>query len=110
VNAFCGNLKWKRKRATALLTAITFVFGSFLAINERSFIFVVDLSSIYLAIVGALIASIALMWFYGSRKAKDELNMGSKIKFGRGWEIMSKYVYPVVLVVILLAAALLGIS
>jgi SNF family Na+-dependent transporter len=36
--------------------------------------------------------------------------MGSKIKFGRGWEIMSKYVYPVVLVVILLAAALLGIS
>ncbi len=110
VNALCEHLKWRRKKATFLSALLTMASGSFLSVNENFFEFIVDLSSIYLVILGALMASIALMWFYGSKRARDELNRGGRIKFGRWWEVMGKYVYPAVLIVILLAAALFGIG
>lgn len=104
VDAFCTKLKWSRKKATLVGAVATFCLSAFLAVDENLYSWIEYISTVYLAIIGAIIAAIAFMWFYGSKKAREALNKGGKIQFGRWWEIIAKYIYPTVLIVIFLSS------
>ena len=104
VNALCAHTKLSRKRSTLLAAAAIFVFSAAIALSGDLFAIIEYISTVYLAMFGAILASIALMWFHGSEKAREELNSGGKIAFGRWWGVMAKYVYSIVLVVILMTS------
>jgi len=60
-------------------------------------------------VFGATIEVILLMWLFGSRKAWDELHRGSAIKAPRVFMYITKFVTPVLLLVILGAWAVMDI-
>ncbi|HIH98317.1 MAG TPA: sodium-dependent transporter [Thermoplasmata archaeon] len=97
VNAICDYFKWTRKKATLLAGGLIFLIGAALAPNEEAFGFAVDLSTVYLALIGALIAALALGWFFGAEKAEEELNKGAIVGFGSWWKPMAKWAYPLII-------------
>jgi NSS family neurotransmitter:Na+ symporter len=106
VNAICEHLKWNRRKATFLVGGLIFLAGIPLALNEKAFDFVVNFSTVYMVLIGALLASLALCWFFGVRKAKVELNRGAIIRFGGWWKPLAKWVYPLIIGIILVGSVL----
>jgi NSS family neurotransmitter:Na+ symporter len=102
VNALCDHLRVNRKLATFIASASVFSLSAFIALSANLFTMIEYISTVYLAMAGAILACVALMWFRSSRDSLKELNAGSRIKFGRWWEGYVKYVYPMLLIVILI--------
>jgi NSS family neurotransmitter:Na+ symporter len=104
VNALCDHLDLGRRKATLIASASVFALSAFIALSEDLFAMVEYISTVYIAMAGAILACVVLMWFHDPREAREELNAGGRIKFGRWWEGYVKYVYPVILIIILLTS------
>ena len=63
-----------------------------------------DLVSIYAISIGALIGAISWFWILKKDELLDEINTGSKKKYGNAWYYIGKFVYvPLALVLCLIA-------
>ena len=97
--------KWKISKAktTGIMCIIGFIFSAFFAAgNGRYLVEIMDhfLANFGLVLIG-LIECLILGWFFTVRKLRDHANKTSDIKIGRWWEILIKFVIPVVLIIIL---------
>ena len=100
--------KWKMSKAKAtaimclagFLLSVFFCFGNGLQLVEIVNGIVADFGLVIIGLAECLI----LGWMYKIRKFRDHANETSEIKIGRWWDILIKYVIPIVLVVILIMA------
>ncbi len=67
-----------------------------------------DIVSIYLCPLGALLAGIMLYWVAGKTFAEDNVNLGSQTKIGSWWIITGKYLYVPACITALVLGSLLG--
>lgn len=104
------NLHWDRKWAAICVGAIAMALGIPASINPGYFDTIITISTVWMLPIAALIAALAFLWNYGAKKAREHVNMGSSITLGKWWEPWAKYIYPLVIIVVLVIGIVLGIS
>ena len=67
-----------------------------------------DIVSIYLCPLGALLAGIMLYWVAGKTFAEDNVNLGSQNKIGKWWIVAGKYIYVPACIIVLVLGSILG--
>lgn len=67
-----------------------------------------DIVSIYMIPLGALLAGIMFYWIYGSEFAREQIQLGRTKKVGKWLEPMSKYVFCGLTIVVLLLGIFYG--
>ncbi|MGL4853710.1 MAG: sodium-dependent transporter, partial [Lentisphaeria bacterium] len=107
IEALQNRLKIKRTPAVIFTTFIAFIIGIFLENGEflgnwMSFV------SIYLIPLGALLAAIMFFWILGSKVARREVDAGADKKIGKWFEPMTKYVFVLLTLLVLIGGLLLG--
>ncbi|AIF69679.1 transporter [Palaeococcus pacificus DY20341] len=108
VDSAITNLKMERKKAAILLGLLTFAIGAPAALSPYYFEKVlINISTIYVGPIGALIAALALIKF-GVERAYEEIKKGALIEMPSLWKPWIKYVYPIVIVVIYISQFVLG--
>ncbi|RLE53362.1 MAG: sodium-dependent transporter, partial [Candidatus Methanomethylicota archaeon] len=95
------------KTATILFGLLAFVIGAPGAINPTYFEWIINISTVYLGPLGALIAALALIKL-GIDKAYEELRKGALIEFPAIWKPWAKYVYPIVVIIVYVSQFILG--
>jgi NSS family neurotransmitter:Na+ symporter len=105
IAALQDEMKFSRTKATITIGIIAIVVSLLIQgiIGEW-----MDVVSIYINPVGAVLASIMLYWVFGTKFARDELQKGRTEKIGSWFEPMTKYVFVIISIVILIAGILLG--
>lgn len=96
-----------RMSACGIVFLLSFVVGIFLE-NADVIGGWMDLFSIYIMPVGALLAGVMFFWVCGKGFAASEIERGSKFKVGQIVEGLGKYVYCGVTLVVLVLGMLLG--
>ncbi|MDD2447247.1 MAG: sodium-dependent transporter [Tissierellia bacterium] len=67
-----------------------------------------DVVSIYINPIGAVIAAIMFYWVFGTNYTKNELQKGRSIQIGGWFEPMTKYVFVFVTILVYISGVLLG--
>ena len=99
--------KFKANRITA--TAIIHIIGCIVAICIQGIVSQwMDVVSIYICPLGALLAAVMFFWVAGKEFAEESVNMGANKKIGSWFYPAGKYVYCLLALVALIAGALLG--
>ena len=99
--------KFKANRITA--TAIIHVIGCIVAICIQGIVSQwMDVVSIYICPLGALLAAVMFFWVAGKEFAEEAVNMGANKKIGAWFYPAGKYVYCLLALIALIAGALLG--
>ena len=99
--------KFKANRVTA--TAIIHIIGCIVAICIQGIVSQwMDVVSIYICPLGALLAAVMFFWVAGKEFAEEAVNMGASKKIGNWFYPAGKYVYCLLALVALIAGALLG--
>lgn len=99
--------KFKAKRPVAV--ACILGFGGIIALCIQHITSQwMDVVSIYICPLGALMAGIMFFWVIKKETALDAVNLGSEKKLGKGFYFAGKYVYIFCALVALIAGALLG--
>jgi NSS family neurotransmitter:Na+ symporter len=93
--------KWHISRSKATLVVSTLAFSVGLIYSSRGGLYWLDITDHWvcnygLAVVG-LFEAIVLAYFFGASPFRRFLNSVSEIKVGRWWEIMVKFVAPLIL-------------
>lgn len=99
------NLKLKRVPATAIILVIGCVIA--ILIQEITSDWM-DVVSIYICPLGALLAGIMFFWVAGKKFVLDEVNDGLQKPIGGWFYPLAKYVYCILCIVALVAGAALG--
>ena len=99
------NLKIKRVPATAIILVIGCVIA--ILIQEITSDWM-DVVSIYICPLGALLAGIMFFWVAGKKFVLDEVNDGLQKPIGGWFYPLAKYVYCILCIVALVAGAALG--
>ena len=107
IEALQERFNFGRLTSCVIVFALSFVVGLFLE-NADYIGGWMDLFSIYIMPVGALLAGIMFFWVCGKGFAAKEIERGSKYKIGGVVEGLGKYVYCGVTLVVLVLGALLG--
>lgn len=100
-----------RKVMIIILGVITFGIGVFMEpIAETEGAIMggwgpwMDLVSIYIIPIGAVLGAISWFWVLKKEDLLDEINTGSKKKYGDAWHALGKYVYTVLALVLCIYA------
>ena len=96
-----------RIKSCLIVFAFSLVVGLFLE-NGDTVSGWMDIFTIYIMPVGALLAGIMFFWVCGKGFAAKEITMGSKYQVGRFIEGMGKYVYCGVTIVVLILGVVFG--
>jgi len=107
VDSAITKLKISRKNASVLLGLLTFLVGAPSALYPAYFDWLINISTVYVGPLGALIAALALIKL-GVDRAYEELQKGALIKVPELWKPWVKFLYPIVIVVIYISQFLLG--
>ena len=99
------NLKLKRVPATIIILAVGCVVATLIQAITSDWM---DVVSIYICPLGALLAAVMLFWVAGKDFALDEVNRGRDKPIGSWFYPLAKYVYCILCVVALVAGAILG--
>jgi NSS family neurotransmitter:Na+ symporter len=100
------NGKWKKitkAKATGLICIIGFTFSLFFSAgNGLHLLEIIDhfVANFGLVMIG-LMECLVLGWFYALPKLREHANKTSEIKIGRWWDILIKFVIPIVLIILL---------
>jgi len=108
------NNKWKitKTKAVAIICIVGFIFSLLFSMgNGLHLLDIFDhfLANFCLVIVG-LIECILFGWIYKITKLREHANKTSDIKIGRWWDILIKYIIPIVLGIILFLSVIDVIS
>ena len=99
--------KFKVKRIPA--TAIIHILGCAVAICIQGIVSQwMDVVSIYICPLGALLAAVMFFWVGGKKFAEESVNMGANKPIGSWFYPAGKYIYCLLALVALIAGALLG--
>lgn len=99
--------KFKLKRVPA--TAVIHVIGCAVALCIQAIVSEwMDVVSIYICPLGALIAAIMFFWIGGKKFALESVNLGARKPIGKWFYPLGKYVYCASALVALIAGAALG--
>ena len=99
------NLKLKRVPATAIILVIGCVIAILIQKITSEWM---DVVSIYICPLGALLAGIMFFWVAGKKFVLDEVNDGLQKPIGGWFYPLAKYVYCILCIVALVAGAALG--
>ena len=99
------NLKLKRVPATAIILAVGGIVAIFIQKITSEWM---DVVSIYICPLGALLAGVMFFWVAGKDFALNEVNHGLKSPIGGWFYPLAKYVYCILCVIALVAGAALG--
>ena len=83
---------FSRKKAVAVIAVIAVVVGVCIESGDSVSIFM-DIISIYIIPLGALLAAIMFFWVCGSKFAREQAQMGRQKIIGKWFEPMTKYVF-----------------
>ncbi len=81
-----------RKKAVAVIAVIAAVVGVCIESGDSVSVWM-DIVSIYIIPLGALLAAIMLFWVCGSKFAREQAQMGRQKVIGKWFEPMTKYVF-----------------
>ncbi|MDO4488907.1 MAG: sodium-dependent transporter [Eubacteriales bacterium] len=99
--------KFGMKRVLA--TAVMLVFGAIVAIFIQPITSEwMDVVSIYICPIGALLAAVMFFWIAGKQFAEEQVSLGAKKPIGAWFYPLGKYVYCACALVALVAGAILG--
>jgi NSS family neurotransmitter:Na+ symporter len=99
--------KFKMKRMPATLTI--HVFGCAVAMCIQGIVSGwMDVVSIYICPLGALLAGIMFLWVAGKKFTLESVNMGANKPIGNWFYPLAKYVYCAAALIALIAGAILG--
>jgi NSS family neurotransmitter:Na+ symporter len=101
VEAAIDQFSWTRRTSVVVTAGLAFLCGVPLAINQGAFDQFVNLVTIYFVPVGAAIAAVLFFWVFGVRRAREEINVGSKSPVGPWWEPVAKYLFVGVAILII---------
>ncbi|EHR79639.1 transporter [Thermococcus litoralis DSM 5473] len=107
VDSAITKLNISRRNASILLGLLTFLVGAPSAVNPSYFDWLINISTVYIGPLGALIAALALIKL-GVDKAYEELKKGALIDVPELWKPWVKFLYPIVIAVIYISQFLLG--
>lgn len=97
----------KLKRVAA--TAISVGFGCVVAVAIQAITSEwMDVVSIYICPIGALLAAIMFFWVAGKKFAEEQVNIGAKKPIGKWFYPLGKYVFCAAALIALIAGAILG--
>mgnify|MGYP002544910847 CR=1 FL=1 len=99
------NLKLKRVPATAIILAVGGIVAIFIQKITSEWM---DVVSIYICPLGALLAGVMFFWVAGKDFALKEVNHGLQSPIGGWFYPLAKYVYCILCVIALVAGAALG--
>jgi len=101
VEAAMDQFSWSRRTSVLVIAVVAFLCGIPLAVNQGAFDGFVNLVTIYLVPIGAAMAAVLFFWVVGIRKAREEVNTGSRRPVGAWWEPVAKYLFVGVAVLII---------
>ena len=105
VEALQTKLGFSRKKAVGIIA----VTGSIVAILIEGIVSDwMDICSIYLCPLGALLAGIMFFWVCGRDFVRNQIDMGAKRKLGGWYEYASKYVFCGLTILVLVLGTVLG--
>ncbi|MCP3921456.1 MAG: sodium-dependent transporter [Desulfobacterales bacterium] len=101
-------LGWTHKRANITVALVAFMFG--LIFISGAGLYWLDIVDYFLNFFGLALVCIiecyVFGWVFGTKKIIDHNNEMPGLKLGKVWEVMIKYVAPVILVVLLISEAI----
>lgn len=104
-----NRLKVPRNLAVMIVLAVSAVVSLFIENGEVVGKWM-DVVSIYIIPLGALLAGVMFFWICGSKFVLEQVNKGSKRKIGRFFIPLSKYVFTIVTLLIIICGVFLGLS
>lgn len=105
VEALQTKFGFSRKKAVCIIALV----GSVIAICIEGIVSGwMDVCSIYICPLGALIAGIMFFWVCGKDFVREQIDMGAKKKIGGWFEFASKYVFCGLTIAVLVLGSLLG--
>lgn len=105
VEALQTKFGFSRKKAVCIIAFV----GSVTAICIEGIVSGwMDICSIYICPLGALIAGIMFFWVCGKDFVREQIDMGAKKKIGGWFEFASKYVFCGLTIAVLVLGSLLG--
>lgn len=87
---------------------VFFLIGILIDINILNLGSWMDLASIYLLPLGAMLAAIIFYWVYNSKDVLKDINKGSKKQLGSTFILLGKYGYVLVAGAVLILGILYG--
>lgn len=100
--------KWRVSKAKATGVICVFGFIASLVFTTGAGLHLLEIVDHFIANFGlvmiGLVECLILGWFYKIVKLRDHANMTSEIKIGRWWDVLIKYVIPIILSVLLIVA------
>jgi len=95
---------WSIKRSNITVAFIGLVFG--VIFTTGAGLYWLDIVDKWLEFFGlsavVLVECIVLGWFFNLRKLREYANSYSEVKIGRFWEILIKYILPVVILILII--------
>lgn len=106
--------KWKitKAKATGIICTLGFGFSLFFSAgNGLHLLEIVDhfIANFGLVMIG-LMECLVLGWFFALPKLRNHANETSEIKIGRWWDVLIKYVIPIILFVLLVVSIVQNIA
>ena len=99
--------QFKLKRGIAV--AIIAVTGTAVSLSIQGIVSGwMDVVSIYICPLGAMIAGVMFFWVFGKEYALDAVNESAKKKLGNKWFATGKYVYVIACAAVLILGAIFG--
>lgn len=104
--AVMSKANMSRFKACAIVSVIAFIIGVPLDLSMQKFGMWSDFITIYLAPIGALIASITFFWINNVEKAREEINKGAQTPLGKWFNPIAKYVFSASAILVLILGAI----
>lgn len=103
-----SKFNFSRTKAATLIGIISLAIGIPLDLNMNAFGSFSDFITIILAPLGTLVAIVIFFRYIGAKKVTEEVNKGAKHKASTTFLIIGKYIYPIVIVAIILLGIVYG--
>ncbi len=112
IAGFADKFAWGKQKITAVIIALLFVFG--LVFSTKGGLYWLDIVDHYInsygLIIGGILETIAVGWYYKPEKLRSYINPISEYKIGSWWNVMIKFVTPAILIYLLIRNFVADIS
>lgn len=103
-----NRLELSRVKSVIVICIVAFIAGVPMDTDMHKFHVFIDVVTVYLVPIGAVLAAITFFWINGIDKARQEIQKGSNTVFGKWFDIWAKYVFVIVSVVVLILGIIYG--
>ncbi len=108
VEALMEKTKITRKKASIFVALAGFILSIPLNLSMSGFDNFTNMVTIVISPIAALIVAIAFYFIHGGDKALEEVNIGSRRKLGKGFIVMSKYVFTITTICVIVLGIIYG--